>query len=300
MSAKKSQEASSSSPVGAVFRLLVRLFQGETRPVALGVLIVVLFVGFWYVVWQQVGDEVLTSQDYWVKLENLEVTPLPPWIEKGFRAEGYRDASLGGPLSIMDPNLTERIAKAFALHPWVAKVCRVQKCHPGRVKVDLVYRRPVCIVLSPSGPHPVDAEGVVLPIKDFSLVELSNYPHLVGIGTLPVGPKGTRWGDPRVVGGAEVAAVLGEVWKDLGLERIAPCATVDQVPADEPQFELYTRSGTRIIWGRAPGTRVPDEVPASIKLARLKDYRATFGSLDGARGAQPLDVRSMRSMQTSR
>lgn len=84
------------------------------------------------------------------------------------------------------------------------------------------------------------------------------------------------------------------------MERIAPCATVDQVPVEEPQFELYTRGGTRILWGRAPGTHVPDEVPASLKLARLKDYRATFGSLDAARGSQPLDVRSMRSMQSSR
>lgn len=302
MCAKKSQEASSAgSPWKRLAALVVRPFLGETRPVALGMLVVAMFAGFWYVVWQQVGDEAFTSGDYWVTEEGIEITPLPPWMSHGnIRADGFRDASLDGRLSIMDPRVTERIAKAFALHPWVAQVRRVQKFHPGRVKVDLVYRRPVCIVQSPCGMLPVDAEGILLPSKDFSVSDIARYPLLVGIGTLPVGPEGTRWGDPRVVGGAEIAAALGDVWKELGLERIFPCQIAEGGRVEEYLYELYTRSGTRIIWGRPPGTAVPDEVPAAVKVARLQEYKAAYGALEGAHGPQTLDARSMRSMQVPR
>ncbi len=296
MCAKKSQEASS-SPLTAAPRLLVRLFLGETRPVALGLLILALFAGFWYVVWQRVGDEVLTSADYCLTEEGIEITPLPSWIRSDLRADGFRDASLDGTLSILDPKVTERIAKAFALHPWVAEVRRVQKFHPARVKVDLVYRRPVCIVQAPCGMLPVDAAGVLLPSRDFSVTDIARYPLLVGIGTVPVGPEGIRWGDPRVIGGAEIAAVLADVWKDFGLERIFPYQLAEGGSVEEYLYELYTRSGTQIIWGRPPGTTMPDEVPAAVKLARLKDYKAAFGTLEGPHGPQRLDVRSMRSMQ---
>ena len=40
------------------------------------------------------------------------------------------------PLSILDDDLTGRIAAAFALHPWVAKVVRVTKHHPAGVDVE--------------------------------------------------------------------------------------------------------------------------------------------------------------------
>ena len=298
MCAKKSQEApSSSSSFTALPRLLVRLFQGETRPVALGVLIVGMFAGFWYVVWQRVGGEVLTSSDYLLTEEELEITPPPPWMSHSdIRADGFRDASLDGTLSIMDPRVTERIAKAFALHPWVAEVRRVQKS-PGGVKVDLAYRRPVCIVQAPCGLLPVDAQGVLLPSKDFAPSDIGRYPLLVGIGTIPVGPEGIRWGDPRVVGGAEIAAMLCDAWKDLGLERIFPYQVAEGGPVEEYLYELYTRSGTRITWGRPPGTTAPDEVPAAVKVARLKEYKAAYGTLEGPHGPRPLDVRSMRSMQ---
>ena len=70
--------------------------------------------------------------------------------------EVFRDASLDRPLSILDDGLVEKIRSAFALNPWVAKVNSVRKYHPARVKVDLVYRRPVCVVEIGTERHPVD------------------------------------------------------------------------------------------------------------------------------------------------
>ena len=62
----------------------------------------------------------------------------PAWIHTDVKAEVIRNASLDAALSVLDDNLTVNIAQAFALHPWVAKVTRVSKHHPARVKVEVV------------------------------------------------------------------------------------------------------------------------------------------------------------------
>ena len=84
--------------------------------------------------------------------------------------EIFRDASLDDPqhpLSLMDDDLVERVKSAFSLHPWIARVVRVEKFYPGRVVVDVVYRHPVCMVEVLGELLPVDVEGVVLPKEDF-------------------------------------------------------------------------------------------------------------------------------------
>jgi hypothetical protein len=197
----------------------------------------------------------------------------------------------------MDADLAERIASAFSLHPWVAEVRKVTKHFPAKVQVDLVYREPVCMVYGPAGkPLPVDSQGVLLPSRDFSAVEAASYPRLTRIDTVPVGPEGTSWGDSRVTGGAEIAALLRPAWEEMGLDRIEPSPVAQFGQPGETIYLLYTRGGTRIVWGRAPGTDMPGEVPAVDKVARLKKYIAENGTLEGPNGPKDFDVRSLRSM----
>ena len=153
------------------------------------------------------------------------MTPLPPWIHTDLKAEVLRDASLDGPLSLLDKELTVRVAHAFALHPWVAKVQRVSKRSPAGVQVDLDYRRPVAMVEVP-GPAllPVDGEGVLLPTADFSPQDARQYPRIAEIKTSPLGPVGTRWGDTHVTGGARIAAALLDDWQALKLHQVVPAA----------------------------------------------------------------------------
>ncbi len=209
-------------------------------------------------------------------------------------------ASLDRPLSITDDDLAERIANAFKLHPWIAEVCQVRKYHPARIKVDLVYYRPVLMVQVPGGLLPVDISGVLLPSTDFSPLEAGRYPRLVGIDTVPVGPPGERWGDVRVVGAAAIAASFGTAWQRLGLERIVPAAMVSVGRQREETYDLFTTSGTRVVWGRAPTTDMPGEVPAEEKVARLVKYAAERGSLDATDGRpQELDVRGLQAVNSA-
>ncbi len=303
MGGTKRKRSSTARPLW--LRRTISLLRGPAGPFVWAALLVVLLLAGWYLVWLRVGDRVLSSSDYMVGPQQVEITPPPEWIHADIRSDVFRTASLDGPLSVMDDQLTERVHRAFSLNPWVAKVVRVTKHPPARVKVELIYRRPACMVAAPGDLLPVDARSVLLPVDaqgvllpygndDFSAVEKSRYPLLVGVNTAPVGTVGECWGDARVVGGAEIAAALGEVWDQLNLQQIVPSAPLATGVAEEPTYTLVTRRGTRILWGRAPGTKVPGEMPAADKVARLKKYVGEHGSLEGAGGPQELDVYRLR------
>ncbi|HLA85013.1 MAG TPA: hypothetical protein VJL29_09475, partial [Thermoguttaceae bacterium] len=106
----------------------------------------------------------------------------------------------------------------------------------------------------------------------------------------PVGLPGMPWRDDRVLGAAQIAAVFGEGWSELGLHRIVPTGQATLGPRTEYVYDLYTRQGTRILWGLSPRTKTAGEPLAKEKIARLRQYAATCGSLDAAGTATPLDV----------
>lgn len=299
MSAKKASSKRKSTSLHPRVKTWITWLLGRGLPAVLAVLIVAAFFAAWHYGWKRFGRKVISSDRYRLSIDRVDVTPPPEWIHADVRAEVFRDASLDRPMSIMDEDLNQRIFDAFSLHAWIAKVRHVRKHHPAGVKVELVYRRPVCMVRVSGELLPVDAEGVLLPPGDFSPVEAADYPQLVGIETVPLGPPGTRWGEPKVTGGAEIAAVLGLVWQQLGLNRIVTSSMVQIGDDDAYTYELFTRGGTRIIWGRAPGSDVPGEVPAGDKVAWLTGYHKENGTLDGVDGPQTLDVRDLGSVRVT-
>jgi hypothetical protein len=155
------------------------------------------------------------------------------------------------------------------------------------------------MVVVSGGLLPVDAEGTLLPSGDgdFSPIEATRYPRLEGVERNPTGPVGNRWMDAKVIGGAEIAAAIGPAWEALGLHRIVPLANDPAgSTGGEPTFALFTRGGTQIIWGHAPGANVIGELSAKEKVARLQRYLADHDTLEG-RGGKPqtLDVRTLRT-----
>jgi hypothetical protein len=286
----------------SILRALFALALGPGRPGLFFLLLVGLFVGAWYVAWRfYAGPHVLADPRYRITADDVEITPPPPWIHSDVRGEAIRGITLRGSMSVMDDKLTQRIADAFGLHPWVAKVVGVRKFHPSRVKVDLEYRRPVLMVEVPVpggvGLLPVDVQGAWLPSGDFSPIEANGYPRLAGITSAPVGPMGTRWGDARVLGAAEIAAAIGPAWAALGLQRITAAVASVTNAGEEYTYEIATRHGRRILWGHSPGESNPGEVAAAEKVARLKQYAADHGDLDSPLGPQALDVRGLRRLE---
>jgi hypothetical protein len=244
--------------------------------------------------WTRVREHVVARDDYRLTARDIAITAPPAWIRADVKTEVLRNSGLAAePLSILDDELVERVQRAFSLHPWVAKVERISKSHPAHVDVEITYRRPVAMVEVPGGLLPVDVEGVLLPSDDFSPLAARSYPRFSGIESSPLGPTGTKWGDPIVAGGARIAEVLKPVWDDLGVRAIhwaKPPATSEL--SGPAIYELITAAGNSITWGAAPGYEPTGEPPSPEKLLRLKAYIAAHGSLDQPQGGPvELDLR---------
>jgi hypothetical protein len=253
-------------------------------------------------VWRHVKQHVLSGEQYQVHPEDVTITAPPAWIQpdeggkaadERIKAEVLRDVLRTGPLSLLDNDLTVRLAGSFASHPWVARVDRVSKRFPSGVDVTLAYRVPVAMVElhDGSGVLPVDEQAVLLPTRDFTVEQAESYPRIAEIYTSPPPVVGTRWGDAAVLGGAQIAATLAKDWKSFHFARIVPIERKPARSGYEYTYRLFTHSGTTVDWGRAPGTDLPGEIPANEKLAQLKRYIAkNNGTLDGPDGPHGIEI----------
>jgi hypothetical protein len=282
-------------PLARFVSPLLPLVGGTGQRVLIGAFLAVGLLGGTYFGWQRWGGQISQQPEYVVLPENIEITPLPPWIRSDVQAEALRDASLTH-LSILDRQLTVKIARAFSMHTWVQDVLRVSKHPPAQVVVELAYRQPVAmvevVISQQDGLLPIDVNGVLLPPGDFSAEQARDYLRISLPDAMPAGSVGTTWGDLRIHGAARIAAVLGERWKDLGLYRIAPIR--EDSPSEKTQdtrYMLSTRQGTQIIWGKAPDAKsAVDAKAAKAKVAHLLAYVESHGSLDSASRAAEIDL----------
>lgn len=278
-------------------------FSGVIGTLILCIMLAGIFIACAYAAWQKIGSRVLASPEYFVGPEQFEITQPPPWLHRSdLRVELYNDLSRRGPIRIMDEDLIERVHAALLQQPWVAKILRVQKQYPAKIKVELVYRRPVCMVEISGELIPVDVEGTLLPNLDFSPVEKAKYPRLIGVDRGPMRGVGARWGDSRVAGGAEIANELLPLWEKLNLQSIVPhlppeAASAGASPPRAPRrlgdyyFSITTRGGMRIFWGRSPASNSLGESTPEQKIKKLKQFFDEHGSLDYPQGPRELDLR---------
>ncbi len=247
-------------------------------------------------VWRRYASHILLDSSYTLTAERIDITRPPPWIHIDIKQKAVLDGSLVG-LNLLEPDLAVRVADAFAMHPWVAKVNSTQKRY-GRVLVDLVYRRPVAMVRvsDEAGPglFPVDAHGVLLPPEDFAHEQARTeflQIQLPNSEAWPAGSAGFPWGDLRVHGAAAIAATLLDAWKDLGLAHIVVVDQPDPKGARmAPTYRLPTRRGTTVLWGHAPGHEAAGEPTSRKKLARLLQHFGPRAQLDPRPPEQTLDL----------
>jgi hypothetical protein len=273
---------------------LVRI---RPRVIAVLSLLLVLGVGSHFA-WQHFAPTVARHEQYQITVDDIRITPPPPWVRSDIKSEVLRDAGLVGTLSVLDDwdVLAKRVRDAFELHPWVAAVERITKRLPSALDVELHYRRPVAAVESsePNGVTflPIDFQGIRLPDADLTDAERCYLPRISGVSGRPL--VGDAWEDPRVVGGARLAAALADVWQQLRLVEI--------IPGPQPRvhgeariytFEIITSGGTRIVWGATTGDeRTVGESPFGLKRQRLLDFATQHGLLDSIDGPATVDVRS--------
>lgn len=237
--------------------------------------------------------------EYVVSVSNIHINEPPPWVPQDIARQAFDRAGLPSRMSLLDAGLVRQIADAFLVHPWVKSVQRVEKHHPAGVRVLLTYREPVAMVEVSDGLYPIDADGVLLPPRDFREPDVYRYPIVTRIGSTPAGEIGQPWGDPVVLGAARLAEILAQkdeagkpFWTALGINRIeSPSRITAEDSLEDFIYRLHTPGGSRIIWGRAPGTGHPGEVTADKKIRRLQEYLADYGGYETAHGPSELDIR---------
>lgn len=226
-------------------------------------------------IWRNVREDVFALPEYQVPVAQLRLNAMPNWLNEqaDVRRDVIRDASLDGNMSLLNERLTVDIARAFALHPWVEQVASVRKSFPAQVDVEVVFRQPVCVVEFSNTSYAVDAHAVLVPRADIQADELARLPRLTGVDA-PTGLMGTVWSDLRVIGAAEIAAVLKEEWQALGLKSIVPAATPDRSPrGSDYQFDLVTTQDKVIQWGFAPQVESADEATLAWKLGEIRNFQ---------------------------
>jgi hypothetical protein len=257
-----------------------------------------LFFSCWHFAWTAIEDEVRQSETFGFSAERLSVTPKPSWIHEDITREALNSASLDGSVSLMDGDLTERISGAFTLQPWVDRVISVRKHYPGRVEVELEYLgRPIAMVEIPGnlcpgnlegGLYPIDAAGNLLPtgyfIREARTEASTEYLRLRGIRSLPDGPEGSSWGDPRVRQAGGIAAALEPHRRNLQLTHllVEPAASGEADPdLTRNRFTLLTRQGNRVVWGTLKENEEIAPEEARKQVDRLLALARKHGSLDG-------------------
>jgi hypothetical protein len=138
-------------------------FLDEHRAGLGAILVAIAAVGLGWAGWSRLGDRVRGAADLVLHPDAITVEGIAPWVRADLKSEALRDASLDAGIPLDDPELVRRLARAFAMHPWVREVVSVTATHPAAADVVVRCREPVAMVAVPGGLLAVDAEAVVLP-----------------------------------------------------------------------------------------------------------------------------------------
>ena len=234
-----------------------------------------------------------SRSEYRLATKQIRLVPAPESPVPGNLLDQVREqGDLPRELSLLDEKLAAKLADAFAAHPWIAEVVSVRKSYPATVMVEVKYREPVGMVQVKGGRFPIDPSGVVLPPGDFTAADLKRYPTIQGLVPSSSIRPGTVWNDPSLMAAARLAELLAARWSELHLEAIVvPSRTGAANDSSKIVLELRASGGSKIIWGRAPGTEHPGELTTAQKIGRLEKYLTEFGGFDRPNGPYEIDIR---------
>jgi hypothetical protein len=262
-------QSKSPAAVGAGFNLAAFLLRPQNRGWVTTTAVLIASIVAFVVAWQKWGPQSLEGDDYLVTADKIVVTPQPDWIHSNVKADCAQSLA-GLRLALLEPDLVEKVASAFAMHPWVAKVVRVEKRYPAQVHVALEYRRPVLAVkLDAPGDEGLlflDEQAVLLPSADFEPSQARNFLRIAAAGETPNGVYGVPWNSERIAGAAALADCLETKWQPLGLYWI----TATRIGSGALIYELRSQDDKlRLTWGHSPGHETPGEASPAQKLATL-------------------------------
>ncbi len=198
------------------------------------------------------------------------------------------------PFSALDPEGLARVTARIAALPFVAEVGLPSVVWPASFAVEVRLRAPVACVMQREHYLTVAADGIVLPGEHPA-------PPWVGNGFLPVlGPNDTSFDrvrpgqvlrEPRHVDALAVAISMREHLGAREFERMGPplidATRARQASAEEPGVLIHLEDRRVVLFGRAPDSGRPGELPTERKWSGLTRALAQLAQRDW----QVLDVR---------
>jgi hypothetical protein len=147
-------------------------------------------------------DHLRDHERYTIPFAEIDCAPPSHQEREDFLGEVRYLSGFPNWVRLLEDGLPARLAEAFARHPWVEKVERVEVIPPRQVRVRLTYRQPVLAVPYAGQWRAVDRTGVLLP----ATASVEGLPVYRGHPRPPSGPAGTPWGDEAIEEAARKAS----------------------------------------------------------------------------------------------
>jgi len=244
------------------------------------------------------------SERFTIPFADIDCPAPPAEGRADFLAEVQYLQGLPDRVQLLDNDLAARLAEAFARHPWVEHVDEVRLVPPHKIQVQLSFRTPVLEVMLAEGA----AQGEAVPPEarpglDANTVDEATW--VVDAGGVVLPGRGSREPLPVLYATARPAGLAGQLWGDAKIAAAARLAGA--LRPHEDQFKLRTfettaqglvlrtSSGSRILWGHAPGAEGSGEAAASQKIERLLQFCEAHGGLDQSGERYEHDVRPLAS-----
>lgn len=237
-----------------------------------------------YLGWRFYGAKALDTTYYALKQENIHISDKPSWLKSDIVTEVFEQSDLGR-MSLLDEQTAAVIAKAFDNHPWVKKTHRVHRMAGGQIMINAEFRQPLAMVHCQAETNastgsmdqesflPVDADGVLLPTKDFSQDDIPNYLliYAQNIRASHYPRVGMILADPQITEAILLCRFLAPL-RAQGITKLSSIYVYPNTGSNSRwKLELTTKGGPRIMWGSAPSHESSTEPTANTKLKRLVD-----------------------------
>lgn len=220
-----------------------------------------------------------------------EPSTIDDWVLQ--EVENSRPVRDLGEISLLAPQLPERLAEAVAASPWIANVRRVakkagdDKHAGGLVTVEADFRPYVTFILKEDVGYLVDADGVRLPRterQDLLQAQQHEY-HMIYLEGVrgPLPRIGEPWKGDDVRAGLALVKFLHD--QPLGgLRNLLRAVDVSNYQNRQDRWAGWLRirtirPDTVIHWGRPPGEENRIECSAERKLQLLWAHYREHGQL---------------------
>ena len=270
--------------------------KGEGRGVALRLAKVVLAAAVTAAVggavvlgFGMLGQTLRDSPEFQIRRDQLRLADGPDWMTPAMLADLDVTDRLPERFSLLDADVAEQIARAYADCVWVERVDRVRMRDPRvaprqKLVVELSFRRPSAFVHRPDGFYLVDANGVRLP-GVYPEPRLGERAYLVvsGVRSVPPAP-GRVWPSESLQAAVRVVETVAPRREAFRLTTVDVSNFAGRHDPTETEIALYTANHTHIKWGKAPTPEAAmlREKTLAEKLAYLDFvYTRLGGRIDG-------------------